>query len=539
MASGGRRIKTNLRERPVSGDLNRQIAFASGDLAEVLRYLLDARVVIDAGGGVEDASQSTTPTLPGRALILAGLRCDPQAGLTDLLVTPGVALLGAVDASPDADDSPFKFVVDPGVQALGSLNLTPNASGSARVDVVECQPVDQLLTSEVRDVFDLPTGVFPPGGTLVEKVLARRLSYRIRVGTPAAGFPGTAAGWLPLMVVCAPNGAVVWDDCVLWDVRPLRADLVHPAAGQRAGKRAVGAHWVTTEIVPSPPSVPATSVLLRGRVETHGSLRFVAGGDLDDQVGGSIDLLDAACQDATATPFVADRPWHLWVAFPFSLPRWCRYDASLVPGTLRGIPLVSRTGPASELGTPSATVLPPAALGLGAGAATTDAALLVAGQTGAATNRVWAVEANGPATIHVVYGAGTNVAPSATTADTATWTLTDGTHVPANARAVHCVFSGSVTGMTVAGTTLRRITLRDLGDVYNLWNYDAGSVPHAAADPAAFTEVFGPVRVPVQASPDNLGLHARKVKWTHNYSAQTGGALGSPLLTIVGWELVD
>lgn len=534
MSSGGKRINITLKERPTSGDVNRLQTLAAAGVAEVLHSIYEGRPTIETGAGGIESTAATSMAL--RSTVLSGLRCDPQAGVTDLLISPGVLVARSPDVVPDADDSDFKWIVDPGVVALGSLNLTPNGAGAPRIDVVECSVNDTLEESANREVWDEATGQFLAPAP-VQKVRSRLLTYRIREGVAGAGYPGTVAGWLPLMVSSAPAGALVWDDCVLWDVRPLAADL-HSATGlSRDGRRVITYQEATCEPAPLPPAVPLANLYLRGRVEaTLG--RYLVGGNLDDQLGGGyLDLLDTANHDATAAPFVANQPWHLWAAFPYSLPRWCRYDTSLVPGTLRGIPLVSRTGPSSELGIPSATLLPPAALGLGAGAATTNATMLCAGLVGTAANAVWGIEVHGEDTRHFVYGAYGAVAPTgAPTDNDATWVLVDGTHVPANARGVYVIFVATIAAMANAGTTLRDITLRDFADGYDMLQLSLGRTPHAAGDPAATVETFE-VFLPFQSSFLSYGLKSRKVKWTHNYNVNTAGTAAGEGLYIVGWRL--
>jgi hypothetical protein len=533
MSSGGKRLNIALKERPVSADINRLQTLAAFGVAEILHSLLEGRATASTSGGGEDVS---APTMATRSTILSGLRCDPQAGVTDLLITPGVLIAGSIDASPDADDSDWKWVVDPGVTALGSLNLTPNGGGAVRIDIVECTLNDTLLESANREVWDEAAGQFAAPGP-VQKVRARQLTYRIREGVVGAGFPGVVAGWLPLMVASVPAGALIWNTCTLWDVRPLAADLLTATGVSQGSERSIIRQEATSEPLPVPPVAPLTNLYLRGNVEARLG-RYIAGGVLDDQTNGFIDVIDTANHDAAATPFVANRPWHLWAAFPFALPRWCRYTPALAPGSFRGIPLVSRKGPTSVLGAPFGLLTPPAALGLGGAGATSNVVMLCAGLVGAAANQIWGVEVlSGDAmTRHFSYGALTTIAPTSNTADTATFNLIDGTDVPASAKAVLLRITGSVTLMVNAGTTRRQIDQRDILDGFNLFYMDAGSIPHAAGDPSAMAEVFV-VRLPYQSSRSSLGLKTREFTWSHYYTVQTGGTMASEAVAILGWEL--
>ncbi len=219
MSNGGKRIELTTLERASSGDMLRMQAFAAANAGQVLRALFNNRRWTYAYPGLH--VPISTLNTPLSAQVLGGLmvRCDLPASL---LVDPGVAVMLVPGGTPD--DSPMMIVDDPGVTSTGVLAFTPNGGAGTRLDYVECQPVDTVLESTTRDIFDVPTQTFIP--TAVNKVRAQRLTYRIRTGVAGAGSPGPVAGWLPLAVVAVQVGATGFTQCDVWDVRPLADDLV-------------------------------------------------------------------------------------------------------------------------------------------------------------------------------------------------------------------------------------------------------------------------------------------------------------------------
>jgi hypothetical protein len=408
MAGGNKRVVINQRERVVSADGARFQSLLQQSWAELLSFLLDGESDEQQAGGV--ATRGTTNATPLRAHVANGLLFRPMIGSVDASVDEGVLLAVKPDSPASGDDSPLKLIQDPGV-STGTLALTPNTSGSRRVDVVECRrSADVVLETGLRDVFDPSTGLFTP--TSVTKVVRDQLVYRLRVGTPGSGYPGNAQGWLPLAVCCVPNGATTWDDAVVWDVRPLVSDLRVPMASVSTQYPEPSPNQYA--LAESPDGAGAT-LQLSGHVElTFGSRRV--GGDFTTTLDpGPLDLTDAELQEPGFTP--AAGPAQVYLAFPFDLPRWCRYlpasAGTRVPGALRGMPVLSmRNG--KLFGRPNAAITLPSALGF-AGATTTDAVAAVPSAYGTFGN--WGATMYGR-TVHLPQGGGILLAPSATPAET-------------------------------------------------------------------------------------------------------------------------
>lgn len=363
-ASGAKVILYNTRERLISTDQNRAQAFSAQAMAEVLRWLLDATNEGDlSGGGLERLGNGSETYL--RATVLSGLRGRPEVGTVNCFVEPG-ALLAIDNGGPGTDDSLASFLADAGVQTAGVLTLLPGA-GSTRIDVLECQRIANVVETDNRDIFNPATGLFAPAA--VTKVQNSVLTYRLRNGTPGSGFPGVASGWLPLMVASVPAAASSWDNVTCWDVRPLAEDRER---GPFATLRHVQDHrrsfcYCDATTVPGTPK-------LNAEVETT-LAGYRAGGMIRDGfLGGSsfyFDPSDARNQAAGFAFGTTGALWHVYLVFPFGLPRWVRYcdpgtvsPNQRVPFGSRGIPVVS-SQVASFSGAPLAGgVATPAATGL-------------------------------------------------------------------------------------------------------------------------------------------------------------------------------
>jgi hypothetical protein len=224
MSSGPTRIVYNTRERLISTDPNRGQAFAAQAQQEAWRAQFnDLQANWKLFPGVSSQVQVVGSPVYGE--VYSGLMVRPDVA-SYLLIDPGVAMVIATNI-PSSDDSPYVYVRDPGVQTPGVLTFTANVTpATLRWDVVECQPVDTLLESSSRDIYNPATGLFVPA--IIDKVRAARMTYRIRLGTPGAGFPGAVEGWMPLAVAAVRDGATGFQQCDFYDVRPLVSDRVRP-----------------------------------------------------------------------------------------------------------------------------------------------------------------------------------------------------------------------------------------------------------------------------------------------------------------------
>lgn len=370
MPSGMEQVVENTLERLVSEDVNRLQLFKERDIAEVLRYLLDVYQGTDDTQAGALSQEVTSLGTPLRAEVIGGLLVQPQQASLSLAVAPGVLYAINPDSPPNPDVSPFQYVRDPGVQALGALVIGANATGSARVDVVECQPMVVVAEQDSRDFYDEVTGLFTPA-TVVKATLAN-LTYRVRAGSPGAGFPGVATGWLPLCVANVHAGATSNDQVDFWDVRPLVSDRAFGVAN-------VGNFYpdVEGDLLCEDGSAPT---LVQGEVTAVLGGRRVGGQLLRGTPGvdpaSGFDLGAAANQDPALSSAVTTNSgvlWYLYLVCPFGLPRWAFYTppgaGPRVPRSPRGIPVVSDVY-CLNTGAPNAPVpLPTAAFG----AATADA----------------------------------------------------------------------------------------------------------------------------------------------------------------------
>jgi hypothetical protein len=371
MSSGQSTIVINPQERAVSVDINRLQAFRGRDESEMLRYLLN----VSAGTDDLDytVAEYTTQDSPLKGEILNGLMVKPDVGTFSVTIDPGIVCFVDPGAVPSTDDSVYKKVKDPGITVAGTLNITAGA-GSDRIDIIECAliaaPGYEVVETDNRDIFNSSTGTF--SATTVNKVVRGRLQYRVRAGTPGAGWPGTAVGWMPLMVALVPTGATSNDTMTFWDVRPLLSDREHSL-------------FNLSEDMPSFRRVllnMEASMSLNGTFDVGFRGRRLGGRARRASPGTDADIIDfslTANQQLGFTP-TDGLGWHLYACTPFGLPRWARYTdfgtGSRRPRAPRGMMLLSHIAPGFT-GRPATTIPLPAELGMGAGVVATTEALCV------------------------------------------------------------------------------------------------------------------------------------------------------------------
>ena len=238
--------------------------------------------------------------------------------------------------------------------------LLPNTSGSTRIDIVECsRNAGGITSTENRNIFNTSTGLF--SATSVTKTTKDSLSYRIRTGTPGAGFPGTAQGWLPLAVASVPTGTSVWDTVTVWDVRPLVSDRVGIASSYAVNPKVRGHLDATTY----PNIVGTMDVVFQGRKIGGQLLRGSPGTD-----HAYFDQSDTAnCSPSFSITADDNSLYTLYLVVPFGLPRWARYTdygtGYRNPRSPCGIPILSSVLPNSN-GVAATNIYLPLALGFGA-----------------------------------------------------------------------------------------------------------------------------------------------------------------------------
>lgn len=536
MSSGYKEQVINPNERVASSDINRLQKHVGYDFAEFFRYMLDvyAEEESAAGGTITVPSAIETPL---RAEIINGLLVRPQAGVFDLFVDPGVAYFMAPDGG--ADESPYKFIRDDGIQTTSVLQVVANGSGSTRVDVIECaiDPLE-IVTTEVRDLFNTTTGVFTPA--LLTKVKTGRLQYRVRQGVPGSP-PTLALGWLPLAIVSLPAGAASNDACTFWDVRPLISDRVNtPFQITR-----LNADYGTQAVVFDDVSTPGEN-RMSGTTRATLNGRWVGGEVRAGNEGGSnnnfLDLLAVENQeDGFALP--VSGIVYVYLVTPFGLPRWARYrmlPQVRTPRSPRGILILSTVAPLNT-GYASTTITLPTTMGLGnyvvdsadavcVGSLPVTASALKGGCIDGQVQWLRKDTATGQNGIEVSADGGFDATSS-------TFSIDPDVEIPAHAKAIYASFSALVTvangvGVMETDGEFEVQTAGGLGLAYGhtgrlTFLNNSGSAQNANLSTPT-------IRIPIVPSFPG-GASQRKVKWRY---AMNGGTIsGTPVLRIYGWEV--
>jgi hypothetical protein len=489
MPSGGKTMTINTLERALSVDINRLQLFLANDRAEMMRQLLDVGLGnddFDASGVNTQGSLGASPMV---GEILNGLLVTP--GLTasgtglDISIGAGVAfILPASDSDPDSSN--YKYVRDPGL-ATGTIFMSANASGSTRIDVIECSyTLNASAETDNRDIFNPATGTFT--ATAVSKASQANLTYRVRQGTPGSGFPGTAAGWMPLVVASVPTGTTGNDTIDFWDVRPMISDRVKQPFNAGRMVPQWGGIYGTLDL-----TVVGGHAIMQGTCEVSAvdnvngvSGKYRLGGmwrrgtpGKDVNVGANpidgVDLTDSG--NLCASIVGATAPGYVYLCEPLGLPRWARYTDSNDPApsgapygstysgrrprSPRGILCVSAQAPQHFYGGPAvAFPLPTGTLN---GASVTKAVCIgvvsyVAGAPSQGT--VWDGKTQwAPSTAAPFLGVqGTAVGT------VATYALQDGVTHPAHAKALYVQVQTLFGGGSTAGAILTAtIFLKDTG----------------------------------------------------------------------------
>lgn len=451
MASGPTRLIYNTRERLISTDQNRAQSFLAQAQQAAWRALYnEQRANWRLYPGLGTQAQTVAAPLYGE--VYAGLFVRPDAP-SYLTIDPGVAMMIASDV-PSADDSQYVYVSDPGLLTPGVLTFTPNATvGTLRWDVIECQPVDSLLESSSRDIYNPGTGLFTPVN--VDKVRAHRLTYRIRLGTPGAGFAGAAAGWLPLAVCAVRDGASGFQQCDFYDVRPLVSERVLP---QPAGDGTEGFN------TPKETNYSTFEGTWNGYAEAEFG-GYLAGGKLQTSVpasslanfgvsgspsgGDYISLSASQAFNRGAYTIASSIPVYAAALFPQPpvgqgfIPRWARYSEAPVAALGRRVPngprgiLVVTTSPPNPNGLYSPTALPTAAqmnvnaVGVPLGIASTFPGPVYG----------YSVHNSRRYEHSRLDGLGWLKAATGVSADLAYWDMVPGVDFPAHAKAIHVTFA--------------------------------------------------------------------------------------------------
>lgn len=527
--SGFPTLVENFRERLLSDDLNRAQQFLASHFTELLRRQHLALAQTSEGAG--KTTPASAVASPLRALIFEGLRFRPEIGTANGFVEAGIAIFAAPENDPHPADSPARLISDPGVQSAGVLTLTAGGGG-ARIDVVEVSVKTSVLESDNRSIFNPQLGEFE--AKLVDKVRAGRLAYRIRTGTAGAGFPGTALGWLPLAVCLVPSSATTWDDCTVWDVRPLLADLAHPP------------HMTLDRFERVRPGTASAIEEGSGNWRARGCVEGTLGGW---KVGGEFatpasgqSYIDLTATDVQETGFsaTASKPWYLYFAQPFGLPRWCKLSPASsgerTPQEPRGIPIFSQKVPAGLAAKPSAlqVITIPTALGLGG--TTSNALPVIAGAFG--SGAVWCGLAQGSDGWTSIGDPGIALAPSsgANTSAVTYQLATGGGGVPGNATAVRVRLVTTFTDAAgYVASCSRNINVKDgIGGNTVYARRHTGPIAFPAS--GSFVEVFE-VELPLPPSFPSGSNHTVEIALTITAASGGSQAFSSQSCLVVGWLL--
>lgn len=365
MSSGQRRVILNTRERLISDDANLAQDFSAWSHHELLRALFNQRGL--AGPmrypGVGAPWPNPLPANYAPHDVINGLMVRPDLA-NDLLIDPGV--VGYINpGSGSTYDSDYQVVFSDGVQSTGVLPFSANGGPGTRIDIIECQPEDYLVDSDSRDIWDPSTQSFT--ATVVQKIREHRLTFRVATLGQGGGLRPIDSSWIPLAVAFVLPGASGWNDCDIYDVRPLVNER------WTVGRQTVHAPRVPTDnggVIYGAGYAPRYTRLDLGMDaldQQHGYFEaewagYIAGGEIRRNCvtstfgGGDQSVIDLDDSDNNLTNSGAGsggaaKNLVLGAFFPGDYPRWVRYSqASIglgrVPQGANGILMV---GPESIL----------------------------------------------------------------------------------------------------------------------------------------------------------------------------------------------
>ena len=545
MPSGPTRIIYNTRERLISTDPNRAQSFAAMAMQEAWRSQYnDVRSNWRLYPGLSSKVQIIGAPLYGE--VYAGLFVRPDVA-SYLTIDAGLAMMVSTN-TPGVDDSPYLYVNDPGVSTPGVLAFTSNPTPSTvRWDVIECQPVDTLLESSSRDIYNPATGLFAP--VVVDKVRSARLTYRIRLGGAGTGFPGAAAGWLPLAVCAVRDGATGFNQCDFYDVRPLVTERVLPQPVGTAGNEGLAipgtAHYQSfTGKFFGYAEGEFAGYLAGGVLRTSVPAAALADFGVSNTTTGGDNLSIDAANTANLGAYTLGSVDMAYVAalFPVPplgqgfIPRWARYceavDGSLgrrVPKGPRGILTITTTQPGpnglfAPMAFPTNSQLGVSGIGPAVALATTH--------SGAAYG--YSVQKDRLLEHSKVDGDVWGFAATSIAADLAVWNMVAGTHFPPNARAVRVSFTLVVTA--AAGFSSLQVRSTSNGFPFTTIYIPTGFGTGALVGSSAARSVITLVRPPLGTDPYPV---ANSVDWSIRVVppiGTTGITFDSANIQIHGWE---
>jgi len=194
-------IVINVRERPLSTDLNNLQSMIDRTLMDLMKYGQASRV---AGVPLETV----------RSCVPGGLIVSPNGNNVD--VSAGVLLLesSTLLPVPGALDSSYRIGIN---RAVTTVTM-PSPVGTTFY-LIEASISEVTTVTSSRDVLDPVTGNFVP--TMVPKQIEYQIVFQTLAGAGGQAPAPTGGDWQPIAIVRRPGGggAVVASDII--DVRPL------------------------------------------------------------------------------------------------------------------------------------------------------------------------------------------------------------------------------------------------------------------------------------------------------------------------------
>lgn len=335
--SGIKAQNINNLSRARSTPINVLQNFAAHSAARVMQGLLNTAYQLGLDDTAWREQESTVNATPLSADVITGLKIRPFSSY--VLIAAGILAAHATSSSYNSLlDSDYALVQSPGVTSSTALTFVANGSGSPRLDVIECALTEETTTIS-EDIYDPSTGLFT--ATLQVDTRTVVLSFRIRQGVAGSGYPGHAAGWLPLCIALHPGITASFADVDFYDVRPLVSSRTsNPGRLSVGGKHGHQNHYFFSMsntggdldgAFHCSSNVVNTGVRA-GPYESRGRICPTVPGTTVES--GHLTLGAAHCKPGvSASPPGATIEFrYLLAAEPHDLPRWARYTTA-VTGT--------------------------------------------------------------------------------------------------------------------------------------------------------------------------------------------------------------
>lgn len=198
-------VVINVRERPLSSDINNLQSMIGRDLLDILQQMMSETVFNVPGSGPGSATRNVV--LNGLEVVANGSNVSVNAGALlqySLTLPPALGSL----------DSPYRMGISRAAQTLAM----PSPGVESWV-VIEAQMTEVITVTASRDILDPGTGNFVP--TLVDKQKERQLQFQVSAANPAT-IPAFSGGdWIPIAAVRRPGGGGAVAPGDIYDLRDL------------------------------------------------------------------------------------------------------------------------------------------------------------------------------------------------------------------------------------------------------------------------------------------------------------------------------